>query len=143
MRIDADIDGALKSNEEISETDQKELIETVKKHLENKDITVKAERFKSGKVPAVINVDEFMRRMTEMGGYYGMDETDTLKGANLVLNLTNPVVSSILTQSEKMQKVIVDQIYYLAMLSYKKLTHEELSDFMEKSAQLLFEYSKQ
>lgn len=142
VRIDADVDGALKSDEEISEEEQKELLETVKKLLENKDITVKAERFKSGKVPAVINVDELMRRMSEMSGYYGMDETDTLKGANLVLNLTNPVVSSILTQTEEKQKMIVDQIYYLAMLSYKKLTPEELSDFVTKSAQLLFEYSK-
>lgn len=142
VRIDADVDGALKSDEEISEEEQKKLLETVKNLLTNKDITVKAERFKSGKVPAVINVDELMRRMSEMSGYYGMDETDTLKGANLVLNLTNPVVSSILTQTEEKQKMIVDQIYYLAMLSYKKLTPEELSDFVTKSAQLLFEYSK-
>lgn len=142
VRIDADVDGALKSDEEIPEEEQKKLLETVKNLLTNKDITVKAERFKSGKVPAVINVDELMRRMSEMSGYYGMDETDTLKGANLVLNLTNPVVSSILTQTEEKQKMIVDQIYYLAMLSYKKLTPEELSDFVTKSAQLLFEYSK-
>lgn len=142
VRIDADVDGALKSDEAISEDEQKELLETVKKHLVNQDITVKAERFKSGTPIAVINVDEFMRRMTEMGGYYGMDETDTLKGANLVLNLTNPVVSSILTQPEDKQKTIVNQIYYLAMLSFKKLTPDELSDFMKKSAELLFEYSK-
>lgn len=142
VRIDADIDSALKSNENVVDEDQNALIEKVKECLENKDITVKAERFKSGKIPAVINVDEFMRRMSEMGGYYGMEETDTLKGANLVLNLTNPVVSSLLTQSDEKQKIIVNQIYYLAMLAYKKLSPKELSDFMEQSASMLFEYSK-
>ncbi len=141
VRIDADIDGALKG-EEIKEEDTKELVELFKKHLVNQQITVKAEKFKSGKVPAVVNVDEFMRRMSEMGGFYGMEEGDTLKNATLVLNLTNPVVSGIAKQSEEKQKFIVNQIYYLAMLSYKKLSPEELSDFVEKSSELLFDYSK-
>ena len=142
VRIDADIDGALKSDESISDDEQKELIDKVKELLENKEISVKAERFKSGKIPAIINVDEFARRMSEMSGYYGMDETDSLKGANLVLNLTNPVISSLLAQSEEKQKLIVNQIYYLAMLAYKKLSPEELSAFIAQSAEVLFAYSK-
>ena len=142
VRIDADIDGALKSEVNVSEDEQKELIDKVKELLENKEISVKTERFKSGKIPAIINVDEFTRRMSEMGGYYGMDETDSLKGANFVLNLTNPVVSSLLAQSEEKQKVLVNQIYYLAMLAYKKLTPEELSAFIAQSSEILFTYSK-
>ena len=141
VRIDADIDGALKS-EAISEEDYKDLIEMFKSHLVNQEITVKAERFKSGKVPAVVNVDEFMRRMSEMGGFYGMDQGDPAKNATLILNLTNPVVSGLLSKTEDKQKLIVNQIYYLAMLSYKKLSPEELSDFVEKSSELLFNYSK-
>ena len=142
VRIDADIDGALKSGDSVNEDEHKELIETFKKHLVNQEINVKAERFKSGKIPAVVNVEEFMRRMSEMNGFYGMEETDASKHATLVLNLTNPVVSGLLNQSEDKQKVIVNQIYYLAMLSYKKLSPEELSDFVEKSAAMLFDYSK-
>ena len=142
VRIDADIDGALKSGETVGEDEQKELIEAFKKHLVNQEINVKAERFKSGKIPAVVNVEEFMRRMSEMNGFYGMDETDPTKNATLVLNLTNPVVSGLLRQSEEKQKMIVNQIYYLAMLSYKKLSPEELSDFVDKSTAMLFDYSK-
>ena len=141
VRIDADIDNALKgAGVEAAET--KELIEVVKKLLGEKEISVKVERFKSGKVPAVVNVDEFVRRMSEMGGMYGMGDMDPMKNATLVLNLTNPVVAGLLNQPEEKQKVIVNQIYYLAMIAYKKLTHEELSDFVEKSAELLFNYSK-
>ena len=142
VRIDADIDGALKSENAVREDDQKALVDLFKKHLVNQEIAVKAECFKSGKLPAVVNLDEFMRRMSEMNGFYGMDEADSTKHATLVLNLTNPVVSGILQQSEEKQAVIVNQIYYLAMLSFKKLTSEELSDFVEKSAQMLFDYSK-
>ena len=142
VRIDADIDGALKSAEEISEDDQKDLVDLFKKHLVNQDVQVKAERFKTGKIPAVVNVDEFMRRMSEMNGMYGLDALDPVKSAVLVLNLTNPVVSGLLNQSEDKQKAIVNQIYYLAMLSYKKLTPEELSDFVSRSAELLYNYSK-
>lgn len=142
VRIDADIDGALKSGETVSEDELKDLIETFKKHLVNQAINVKAERFKSGKIPAIVNVEEFMRRMSEMNGFYGMEETDPTKNATIVLNLTNPVVSELLRQPEEKQKIIVNQIYYLAMLSYKKLTPEELSDFVDKSAALLFDYSK-
>ena len=141
VRIDADIDSALKGGT-VEEEDAKELISAVKEHLVNKEITVKAERFKSGKLPAIINVDEFMRRMSEMGGYYGMGETDPSKNATLILNLSNPVVSGLLTQPEEKQKFIVNQIYYLAMLSFKKLSPEELSDFVTKSTELLFDYSK-
>ncbi len=142
VRIDADIDGALKSEQSVGEEEQKELVELFKKHLVNKDIAVKAERFKSGKVPAIINVEEFMRRMSEMGGFYGMTETDATKNAMLVLNLTNPVVSDLLNQPEEKQIMAINQIYYLAMLSYKKLSPEELSDFVAKSSDLLFNYCK-
>ncbi len=142
VRIDADVDGALKNGAEMKEEDNKDLIEVFKKHLVNKDISVKAEAFKSGKIPAIVNVEEFMRRMSEMGGFYGMDEGDATKTATLVLNVTNPVVNGLLSQPEEKQSVIVNQIYYLAMLSYKKLAPEELSDFVEKSTELLFDYSK-
>ena len=142
VRIDAELDSALKGSEEVDENAHKELADTVKKYLKNQNIAVKVENFKNGKIPALINVEEFMRRMSEMSGFYGMDETDVLKNATLVLNLTNPVVSGLLTQSEEKQKLIVNQIYYLAMLSYKKLDADELSDFVEKSTQLLFDYCK-
>ena len=72
VRIDADVDGALKG-ENVQEEDSKALVELFKSKLVNQEIAIKAERFKSGKLPAIINVEEFMRRMSEMGGFYGME----------------------------------------------------------------------
>ena len=142
VRIDADVDGALKNGEVSDEDDAKAVVELFKSKLVNQEISVKAEKFKSASVPAVINVEEFMRRMSEMSGFYGMDETDPMKNATLVLNLSNPVIAGLSAQSEEKQKFIVDQVYYLAMLSYKKLSPEELSDFVSKSTQLLGDYIK-
>ena len=142
VRIDADIDSALKSDNSVDETDQKALIEVFKENLVNQDLQIKVEQFKTGKIPAIINVDEFMRRMSEMEGFYGMNETDATKNATLVLNATNPIILSVLKAPKEKQKLIVNQIYYLAMLSFKKLSAEELNDFTEKSCQLLFDYSK-
>jgi molecular chaperone HtpG len=142
VRIDADVNSALKGEAEVTEEEQKEIVDLFKKHLVNQTIEVRVERFKSGKIPAVVNVEEFMRRMAEMGGMYGMGEMDPMNGAVLVLNLTNPVISGLLMQSEEKQKVVVNQIYYLAMLSYKPLKPEELSDFVAKTTELLFNYCK-
>ena len=142
VRIDADVDGALKSGEEVKEEDHKDLIELFKNNLANKDISVKEKKFKNGNIPAIITVEEFMRRMSEMNSFYGMSEADTMKNATLVLNLSNPIVAGLTGQAEEKQKFIVNQIYYLAMLGYKKLTPEELSDFVEKSTQLLSDYTK-
>lgn len=142
VRIDADLDGALKSEELLNADDYNDLINAFKNILPNKDITIKVEKLKNAKVPAVVNVDEFMRRMTEMNGFYGMGDFDLSKHATLVLNVSNPVISTLLTQPEEKREIIVYQIYYLAMLSYKKLTPEELSDFTDKTSKLLFEYSK-
>ena len=141
VRIDADVNSALKG-EEVTEDEQKELVNLFKKYLTNQTIDVRVERLKSGKIPAAINVEEFMRRMAEMGGMYGMGEMDPMNGAVLVLNLTNPVVSGLLNQPEEKQAVVVNQIYYLAMLAYKPLKPEELSDFVTKTTELLFNYCK-
>ena len=84
VRIDADIDGALKGGA-IEENEFKDLVETFKSKLKNSEIAVKVERFKSGKIPAIINVEEFMRRMSEMSTLYGMNEANSLQNATLVL----------------------------------------------------------
>lgn len=142
VRIDADVDAALKAEGEVKQDDYKDLIELVKKHLVNKDIAVKADKLKNADVPAVVNVEEFMRRMSEMNKFYGMTESDAMKNATLVLNVANDTVSKLTGLSEEKQEFIVNQIYYLAMLSYKKLSPDELADFMKRSETLLADYAK-
>lgn len=142
VRIDADLDGALKEDSEVKEDDYKDLIAVFKDKLVNKAIAVKVEKLKNTKTSAIVNVDEFMRRMGEMSEFYGMSEGDVLKNATLIVNANNPIIEGLLSQNEEKQELIVNQVYYLAMLAYKKLTPEELSDFAERSAKLLIDYTK-
>lgn len=139
MRIDADIDSALKDGE-VNADDFKDLTESFKNSLKNTSIAVKAEKFKSADVPAIINVSEFMRRFSEMNAFYGLAGGDADRDMTIILNTENPVVASFTGLNDEMKKFVANQIYYIAMLSYKKLNPEELKDFSDNSMQLLKNY---
>ena len=139
VRIDADIDSALKDGE-VNADDFKDLTESFKNSLKNTSIAVKAEKFKSADVPAIINVSEFTRRFSEMNAFYGLAGGDADRDMTIILNTENPVVASFTGLNDEMKKFVANQIYYIAMLSYKKLNPEELKDFSDNSMQLLKNY---
>lgn len=136
LRIDADIDGALKEGESNAE-DNKSLVEAFKAALKNTVIAVKAEKFKSAEIPAVINVSEFSRRFGEMNAFYGLAGADADRDMTIVINTANPAVQAFAGLDADKQKFIANQIYYMAMLSYKKLTPEEMKDFTANNMELL------
>ncbi|MFR1555349.1 MAG: molecular chaperone HtpG, partial [Coriobacteriales bacterium] len=137
LRIDADVDAALKAD---GQTDCKELEEAFKAALKNTQIAVKAEKFKSESVSAIINVSEYSRRFGEMNAFYGMAGADTDRDMTLVINTANPVVAAFTSLDDEKKKFVANQIYYLAMLSYKKLTPEEMKDFSDNMEALLKQY---
>ena len=81
--------------------------------------------------------------MTEMNEFYGMNESDLLSLSTLIVNVNNPIVSELLKQPEEKQELLINQIYYLAIIAYKKLTPDELADFTNRTTKLLLEYSKE
>lgn len=137
LRIDADVDAALKAD---GQTDCKELEEAFKAALKNTQIAVKAEKFKSESVSAIINVSEYSRRFGEMNAFYGMAGADIDRDMTLVINTANPVVAAFTSLDDEKKKFVANQIYYLAMLSYKKLTPEEMKDFSDNTEALLKQY---
>ncbi len=140
MRIDADIDGALKSED--GADDVAVLEEIFKDKLENKNVKIKVESLKNSNVAGVINVAEFMRRMSEMNSFYGMNEKDALSDMTLIVNASNPVVKALKDAPVEKQGFAVNQIYYMALASFKKLSPEELSQFMKNNMLLLENYVK-
>lgn len=136
LRIDADIDGALKEGESNAE-DNKALVEAFKAALKNTTIAVKAEKFKSAEIPAVINVSEFSRRFGEMNAFYGLAGADADRDMTLVINTANPAVQVFAGLDADKQKFVANQIYYMAMLSYKKLSPDEMKDFTANNMELL------
>ena len=139
MRIDADVDAALKAENSAAE-DTKELTEAFKAALDNATIAVKAEKFKSDEIPAVINVNEFSRRFGEMNAFYGLAGADTDRDMTIVINLANPVISGFTALDEEKRKFVANQVYCLAMLSYKKLSPDEIKSFTKNNIDLLKDY---
>ena len=139
MRIDADVDSALKAENSAAE-DTKELTEAFKAALDNTTIAVKAEKFKSDEIPAVINVNEFSRRFGEMNAFYGLAGADTDRDMTIVINLANPVISGFTALDEEKRKFVANQVYCLAMLSYKKLSPDEIKSFTKNNIDLLKDY---
>ena len=136
-RIDAAVDGALKEGEG---EDDSVIRDIFKEAVGDDKLTIKTERLKNASVPAVINVDEIMRRYSEMGQMYGMSEGEPAK--TLVVNLANPVVASLKDADAEKQKFAAYQIYLLALLSYKKLGTDEMNKLIENDLAMLGNYIK-
>lgn len=137
MRIDADVAGALKSGDGAEDS---VLCDIFKNAISDEHVTVKCQALKNTEVPAVINVDEYMRRYSEMGQFYGM--TDEQMALNLIVNTANPVVASIKDLPDDKQKFVAKYIYSLALLSFKKLSPEELQSFVADNMHLLDSFIK-
>ncbi len=137
MRIDADVAGALQGEDK---TEDSVLADIFKNAIGDEKITVKTQALKNSDVPAIINVDEYMRRYSEMGQFYGMTDGEITK--TLVVNLSNPVVAKIKELAEDKQKFVAKYVYSLALASFKKLSCEELADFVNDNMVLLENYIK-
>ena len=137
MRIDADIAGALKGDDVAEDS---VLIDIFKNAIADDKLTIKTQALKNSAVPAVINVDEYTRRYSEMGSFYGMSDGDVAK--TMIINVTNPVVAKLKELDDQKQKFVAGYIYSLALLAYKKLTPEEFEKFISENLTLLNEYVK-
>ena len=137
MRIDSDIAGALKGEDGAEDS---VLIDIFKNAIGDDKLTIKIQALKNTAVPAVINADEYMRRYSEMGAFYGMSEGEVAK--TMIINTANPVIAKIKELSDEKQKFVAGYIYSLALMSYKKLTPEEFDKFISQNLALLGEYVK-
>ncbi len=136
-RIDAAVDGALMEGDS---ADDSVIVDIFKEALGDDKLTIKTERLKNQSVPAIINVDEIMRRYSEMGQIYGMSEGDPAR--TLVVNIANPIVASLKDADAEKQKFVANQIYLLALLSFKKLSNEEQNKLIENDLKMLSDYIK-
>ncbi len=137
MRIDADIAGALKGEDSAEDS---VLIDIFKNAIGDEKLTIKTQALKNSSVPAVINADEYMRRYSEMGAFYGMSDGEIAK--TMIINTSNPVIAKIKDLDDEKQKFVAGYIYSLALLAYKKLSPEEFDKFTSENLTLLDNYVK-
>jgi molecular chaperone HtpG len=144
-RIDADVMDKLIQKEEalpskLSEEQQKKLKETFELTV-NKDVfSVMLENMQDDELPVYITKPEFLRRWNDMQkmtgetGFYGME----MEKANLNINTNHPLVNAIVNETDETKaKNLSKQLVDLAMLSQQMLKGEALSDFINRSIEMM------
>ena len=137
MRIDADVATALKGEDGAEDS---VLCDIFKKAIADDNVKIVTQQLKNSEVPAIINVEEYIRRYSEMGQFYGM--TDGQISKTLVVNTANPIVGNIKSLEDDKQLFVAKYIYSLALLSFKKLTPDELNGYIKDTLVLLNDYLK-
>ena len=141
-RIDADV-AALTGDGDVTESEA--LSDLYRKVSGNDKLEVKFAPLKDSKIPAMLTVSEESRRMEEMMRMYamqgGMDSMPTFPvDYTLTVNTAAPMTGKLQdlceTDPEK-ATLIATQIYRLCLLSQRKLTAEELTDFLAAGFDLL------
>lgn len=141
LRIDADIDEALKGEGAEAEKENDEAVQKIFTDvLKEKNVTVQISALKNAEIPAVVTVNEFMRRMGEMNKFYGMASAE--QPITLIINSSCAAIKKVKDLEEEKQKFFVNHIYYLALLSYRKLTPAEMEEFTENNLKLLGVYAE-
>ncbi|PKA99421.1 molecular chaperone HtpG [Flavobacteriaceae bacterium MAR_2009_75] len=145
-RVDADhIDNLIKKEDtqisKLSDEEKEKLKTSLEEVIDDKSYTVQLEAMDSGSSPFIITEPEFMRRMKEMqqtggGGMFGMGNMPDMY--NIVVNTNHELVSEILnTKTAKKRERLINQSIDLAKLSKGLLKGEELTDFINRSYEMV------
>ncbi|MCR5609163.1 MAG: molecular chaperone HtpG [Lachnospiraceae bacterium] len=147
MRIDSDLTGSFK--EEVAEGEDADklkeeadaLSELFKKVLNNDKLEVKVEKLKNAEISSMVTLSEESRRMADMMKMYSMPGMDTsMFGANetLILNANNKLVKYVFDNKEgENVEMVCKQLYDLALISYKQLEPEKMTEFIARSNKIM------
>ena len=145
-RVDSDhIDNLINKDKnkisKLNEDQKKELEEIVNNIINDEKFVIKLESMDSKENPFIITNPEFMRRMKEMqqsggGGMFGAGNMPEM--FNLVINTNSDLISQIVnTKTKKKQERLINQSLDLAKLSHGLLKGEELTNFINRSFDII------
>jgi len=151
QRIDADLSKMFVDEEKSSEiadadgkTSSEKIAAIFAKYLKNKDLKVEVEALKNDQTPAVLIIDENMRRLKEMSrsGQMGAFAPNLMQSMKLVVNRENPAVKNLVSMASGSGRdqditMIVQQVYDLASLQQGQFDPKDMADFIERSTSLL------
>ena len=136
VRIDSEIGEALKT--EGSDVIGEAVVEIFKKSLNKEKLTVTAQALKTSDTPAIITINEYERRMSDISKIYGnMFGNAGPASETLIVNTDNSVVKKLPALDSEKQELLCKHIYDLALISQRKLTAEELDGFISRSVEVL------
>ena len=137
LRVDSNINDIL-SNDDVEESENlKELFNSITEE----SVSVEFGNLSEESVPALLSVDEDIRRMEEMMRMYGIAQP-TPPEKKLILNSSSPLIKKLdelCASNSNLATDLAEHIYKLALLSQKKFTAEEMKEFMESSYKLLMQ----
>ena len=147
-RIDAGLNDTMKddADEETIKKETEELSEIFKKALGKDKLEVKVEKLKNENVSSMLTLSEETRRMQDMmkmysAGGMGMDmfgDSETL-----VLNSSNKLVQYILNNKDAENVgMFCKQLYDLAVLANHPLKAEEMTEFVNRSNEIMLLLAK-
>lgn len=139
LRVDSGVADALRGDGEKFES--KALADLFVKVSGNDKLKVTFENLKDGTLPAMLTVSEQDRRFGEMMKLYGM-QNDGMPApeGELVLNSGSDMIKRLAAKAESGDESAADPagyIYRLALLAQRKLSAEELKDFLRGSFAML------
>ena len=156
QRIDADLDSLQeKADEELSEAKRQaqefeanKMQDFFRAAVGDEKLKLHLETLKAEQVPAMILLSEESRRMMEMMEAYANNEqmksmfAEMKPDETLVLNRGNKLVKSLLAMADQEERkadaeLLCHQVYDLALMSYRSLTAEEMTAFLDRSNLLL------
>ena len=143
-RVDGDtVENLIKKDEaavsKLSDEEKDSLKPMIEEVVKDGGYTVQLEALDSSSLPFVLTQPEFMRRMKEMqqtGGGGIMGNMPDMY--NLVVNTNHELVSQILaTKTQKKKERLIQQALDLAKLSQNLLKGEALTQFIQRSVELI------
>lgn len=138
VRIDSELGNALKSDKASDTENDEALKEIFKTALNNDKLEIQTESLKATDTSAILLQNEYMRRMTDMNKLYGglfggsPDINETL-----VINTSNDIIKALPNLSEENRTLVCKHILDLATISQRKLTADELKEFIARSVEIL------
>lgn len=149
--VDSDISDAMKDKSDDKKGDKslKEALDSMfKEALDNKELKIQVETLKASDLPAVILLSEQSRRMQEMSRRFGGFNMGSLPSdQTLVLNSNNDLIVKLGELKDRADRkedveMICKHIYDLAMLNHKPLEPEQMTEFVQRSNQLLTRFAE-
>ena len=138
MRIDSELAAALKGDGEKMESEA--LTELFRKVSGNEKLKVEFESLADKSIPAVLSVSEESRRFDDMMRMYsGGAERASIAEETLVLNSSSELIRRL---ADKPDEKVAKQLYTLTLLSRRRLTAEELTEFLGAGYEMLTELLK-
>ncbi len=131
------------SYESVLSPEQQDSLKAIFEEQVTKDTTiVEMKALSPNDAPVTITRNEFMRRMQEMskmGGSNAMLFGEMPEKINLVVNTNHPVSKKILDADTEIQKKLSKQLTDLALLAQGMLKGSDLTEFVERSINLVAE----